>query len=133
MKKYIIDRSIWRCGGSTDLGPYLAENIVGQGRTKLLNIDGFMCCLGQTCRQDGATDQQLLNNDYPRQINAIIGPFTKPDNREPNSVFFLGFVNTGLSNDAMSINDDNYINLEERERRLKELFESHGFELEFVN
>ena len=61
-KKFIIDRSKWRCGGNLSDG---GTNLRGEGITYLLNNQGFMCCLGQVAKQCGVDEYDLLETEYP--------------------------------------------------------------------
>ncbi len=58
MKKYILDYSTWRCGDD-------GVNKVGYGTTMLLNKEGYMCCLGQFCIQEGASKEKILEKAEP--------------------------------------------------------------------
>lgn len=119
-KKYIIDRSKWRCGGD-------GFSAKGKGVTKLLNSDGYMCCLGQTSRQEGISDSDLLNRNNPSCVGKDVGPFATYCSK------FNDYESTLLARDAIRINDNTEILNEERERRLIELFSRHDLELEFIN
>lgn len=53
-----VDRSKWRCGGVTPTRH-------GEGRTLLLNSEGYQCCLGFACEQMGLERHQLINVGAP--------------------------------------------------------------------
>ena|SRR5271154_1987156 len=55
-KSFTIIRSKWARG---------CEN----GQSKLLNYEGNMCCLGQYLKSCGATDDMLLNNAEPSDLD----------------------------------------------------------------
>jgi hypothetical protein len=58
MKDYlIIDRAKWRTGGNSPIQ-------TGVGRTRLLNKEGYMCCLGFRCHQMGIPEKDLLKAGY---------------------------------------------------------------------
>ena len=63
--EFIIDRSKWRCGGQ-------GKNSRGKGSVKLLNNEGFMCCLGQTCSQTGIENEDLLNKAQTTKFREYI-------------------------------------------------------------
>lgn len=123
---FTIDRSKWRCGGDD-------RHKVGRGKISLLNASGFMCCLGQTCSQLGVKKKDLLNLAEPSELQTDYSGlsdifFNLVD--EGWNRFFL--KNTNLSHDAIDINDDDEIGQTERERKLKELFKSHGHQIKFT-
>lgn len=85
-----------------------------------------MCCLGQTCRQEGISDYELLDRNNPSSIDKAIGPFSTYCGN------FGDYEPTRLTIEAIRINDNTKILNEERERRLIELFSRYDLELEFV-
>lgn len=111
--KFTIDRGTWRFGG------FNLNNKLG--RTYLLNEKGFMCCLGQ-CLLQSQGEEKLLNTPEPCDIGVV-------DNIEP---FTNQGDNTVLSIDAMECNDDFDMDMNERETKLKEIFATHGHEIEFT-
>lgn len=123
-KKFIIDRSTWRCGGHSN------KNTIGLGDTNLLNSEGFMCCLGQIAEQLGVPRMDMKFLGYPSDVGRKI-PFLNEEGEidfgdgtsEPTT------INTPLSHVAMMINDDSNLTLEEIEKELQELFNKHGLEL----
>ena len=126
--KFRIDRSKWRSGGAINAG----KETVGLGKTKMLNEQGFMCCLGQCCKQMGLTDRQLENAFYPS------GCGWNKDKVEDDNPFVTVYgkevrylADTRLSSAAWEINDSLRFNTEEREEKLIDLFKEHGHELEF--
>lgn len=63
---FVIDRSKWRCGGNDDpLKPHQINIAIGSGGVSLLNDDGFMCCLGQVCKQSAVPDYFLDGSGDP--------------------------------------------------------------------
>jgi len=117
--EFIIDRSKWRCGGT------LEHNSKGLGKTRLLNSEGYMCCLGQVSKQLGCSDESLLFTETPYSINDDeidkVRDVLLTDNRYHNN----------LSLKAIDINDDNTI-IKEKEVLLKELFKEHGHSITFI-
>lgn len=113
--KFVIDRSIWRCGQDS-------ENKAGEGKTQMLNKEGYMCCLGQISRQLGVSDENLLNEYKPGDVEGFEG----------NILVEAHFQNTELSIDAMPINDDVETTKEEKEKLLIDLFVEHDVELTFT-
>ena len=122
--KFTIERSTWRCG-------CLNINLTrrnGEGLTKLLNREGFRCCLGSVCSQLGVPDDKLLDIEYPSSGHLSDFPIDILRTRNP---FGLGIENTQLAQDAININDSSAL-LTDKEAQLIELFAKHGHQLEFV-
>ncbi len=117
--KYTIDRQTWRRGGDS------AESNENYGATKLLNEQGYMCCLGQCMLQEGILKEVILEKGDPAATN-LPCTFTVESS-------ISSFSNNVLSQCAMDINDDRTLDDSEREEKLINLFKEHGLELEFVN
>lgn len=124
-KKLILDYSTWRCGGE-------GKNKLGEGRTALLNYEGFMCCLGQFSLQLGSeiTERDLDDEAEPSDMWKLIPYLTIPNE---NGEEEFGYYNTQLSNRAMKINDDEKTSVTEKIEQLKELFKEEEFEIEVIN
>lgn len=121
-KKLTLDYSKWRCGEDGD-------NALGTGKTKLLNEDGFMCCLGIWSLQLGAPEGDLLQKDDPSELKMLIPLFA-----EDGRLKFRGCRwTTHLSTECMSINDDKDTTPEEKIEQLGELLREEGIELEVIN
>jgi len=119
--KVTIDRAKWRCGG--DDNPFQGGN--GKGDTKLLNCEGYLCCLGFITRE-ACPDLELLDKSEPDDLPRPVWGLSIP---KPSGV---GRKNTKLTFDAIRINDDEDLSFEEREAKLLELFKDSPYELEFV-
>jgi hypothetical protein len=132
MEKLIIDRSKWRTGG---------DNIpnTGIGKTRLLNEEGYMCCLGFACEQSGVPKDVLLNVASPSCLSEESEEFIHEyDEALLNSKLLSQegkgfFINSDLSDDAMNINDSMSFTRDEREREIQELFGGYGIKVEFIN
>tara|TARA_R110000850_G_scaffold34024_2_gene92261 strand:- start:3744 stop:4148 length:405 start_codon:yes stop_codon:yes gene_type:complete len=122
--EFIIDRSTWRCGG--DNNDDSSNNEKGLGETALLNREGFMCCLGQVSKQLGATEEMLLEHAEPCDVEKLF------DLDENCVLLNEAGLQTLLTIDAMSINDDYGINIKEKEKQLKSLFSEHLIKLKFI-
>ena len=114
--KVTIDRAKWRTG---DDG--LCRT--GLGRTQLRNKEGFQCCLGFIVAQT-RPELPILGIEDPEGCACTIEGLTYEVAGWPR--------NTKLVLDAMTVNDNKYISLAEREQWLLELFEDSPYELEFV-
>jgi hypothetical protein len=109
--KVTIDRSKWRTGSGS-------KYATGLGATKLLNSDGFMCCLGFCCKAAGCSDKDIMN------ITSPVGVYSF--NLAGTSLRYSQF-----SLKAMEINDGSLIR-EVKEQKLSELFRDSSFEIEFT-
>lgn len=132
--KFTINRSTWRAGGESQAS-------CGIGATSLLNLDGFMCCLGQIMSQLGVPLDILLSCGTPHialgsdtryarysQASALLcieDPLLDPRGHWSD--------HTSLAKAAMAINDDeSKSSMAEREAALIALFNEHGHEIEFT-
>ena len=117
MKKdyLIIDRAKWRTGGCSHIQ-------TGEGRTALLNDNGFMCCLGFRCHQLGIPEKDLLGYVSPGGLseNWVI----------PDLINSVG-NDTDFTTTAMEINDDDCITQKVREKEITEHFATIGVTVEF--
>jgi hypothetical protein len=120
--KFTIERSTWRCGGFGLKG--VTQH--GNNYTKLLDKEGFRCCLGSVCSQLGVPDTALLDIAYPRQLNDFKELVSILRTERPSYA-----INSELADHAIDINDS-YISFAVREEKLITLFAEYGHELEFV-
>jgi hypothetical protein len=119
MKKFVIDRSIWRTGQDSNNG-------TGKGETLLLNEHKYMCCLGMYCEQLGIDRQRLVFTGSPASLEMDIPLLTYKSVDE--------YMDTDFASRAMEINDgDEAESNEERERMIAEHFAKEGIEIEFIN
>jgi hypothetical protein len=123
--KFIINRNTWRCGGKE--GHVSAR---GRGETRLLNAEGFLCCLGQISLQLGATREDIRNMATPEDVTAEAT--SALDLLRCPSRHFASFEATELADNAMIVNDDHLLSEVRREKELVELFAGYGHELVFV-
>lgn len=114
MKTVKINRAKWR------------NHSHGKGNVKLLNADGYMCCLGFACQQIAKCNKnKLLDVPTPGGLEFVVGKFNKRGNSKRS-------FNTTLSDAAIQINDSSYLSDEERETKLIELFKEYGYNLVFT-
>lgn len=111
------------------------------GDSALLNSRGNMCCLGFALLQCGVPEDGLSDIGTPEGISLslfysldpatqeLVTHFARVGEREDGSP---DLIDTELSNEAVNINDDGTIDLDEREQRLIELFKKFGHTIEFV-
>jgi len=123
--KFTIDYSKWRAGGDQ-----INDSQIGEGKTGLLNEQGYMCCLGQISLQVGEkiTEDDIINTFTPGAVD-----FSIPLLNQVDPVEIKGYRSTDLACSAMAINDSRILTTEGRIRELKELFASEGHELDFIN
>lgn len=119
--KFKLDYEKWICG--TPENNEDKECYHGKGSTRLLNSEGFMCCLGQFCQQLGAKDDDLLYAYEPIDINL---------NKHFKYVNEHGFDRNWASN-AIDINDNEESMIYEKIAFIKRLLEKHNHELELLN
>jgi len=121
-KTFIIDRSKWRAGGL-----YAANaNCIGRGNTEMLNVEGFMCCLGQIADQCGVAKKHLLCASSPEIVRMEL---EFHNSKVPAKFkFLLGKI----GDDAIHINDNDKESATAKQRRLKKLFNRHNISLKFV-
>ena len=117
MKTLILDEAKWRCGNNAD-----EANRRGTGGTRLLNREGYMCCLGQFSKQlnKKVTDELLLDAGKPYEIYLHIPLLLKKNG-----------TNSDLSREAMKINDDTDTTVTEKVKALRKLFAEKGFKIIF--
>ena len=109
--KFVVDRSKWRCGSN-------AGDRHGKGDTRLLNSEGYQCCLGFVCEQLGVPRGELLNIPTPEFLDHY-------------TIVKQVLIDTWIDEISI-ITNDGFGSREERERLLSEQFANGGHELEFV-
>lgn len=121
MRQLVIDRSKWRCGENTQydkehfLKPIVSAH--GIGKTKLLNKEGFKCCLGFAANQlDGCSDEVIADKILPNRVTSI----------EPCS------ITNRLGSTAAKLNDNGLLSFEEREARIAALFAKYDVDVTFI-
>src|SRR5688572_2747286 len=128
MREFTIDRSKWRCGGGTPTADSkkMKPTERGLGPVKLLNHDGFQCCLGQIAEQMGVPREELLDVGAPEDIQEGFEPL--------KGLLIGGYLgkNTRLSTEAMKVNDDTSIDDAARENDLALLFGEADCKIAFI-
>jgi hypothetical protein len=128
--KVVIDRAKWRTGQN-------GFNSTGEGKTMLLNPDGYMCCLGFCCKAAGVPAEGLIDRPKPDAVSESLkknlsgmSMLLKPLASEVTGHIYLNCSN--LAWDAMQINDCEDTKPEEKEQEILELFKNSNFEIEFT-
>lgn len=116
-RTFTINRATWRCGRN---GPHSH----GIGDTKLINDEGFKCCLGEIGLQCGVPRGKLIYQPNPCQV---IEP-----TRTYAAMLIGKFSHTLLGAAAMGINDDPRLTRPQREAKLKALFAKSGYLIRFT-
>lgn len=113
----ILDYDQWKCGGHS-------QNSLGSGLTKLLNSEGYMCCLGQFSLQFEVTEKEILHRTNPCDINKYIPLLNEKINRSENTEF---------SEKAVAINDTFKTTPLEKIEQLTSLCHRYDYELVVLN
>ena len=133
-KKLILDVSIWRCGKHSAYYGSSQDNDntgTGQGNTKLLNDEGYMCCLGQFAHQAGVSKEELLDHSYPHElpeefyIEGLVFEFNIEDSFFPSS--------TDFAKEAITINDDTKTTVKRKTELLQTLCTEYNMKLTVEN
>lgn len=122
MKVLTINRSEWRRGGSFSTGA-----VKGQGITRLLNDQGFKCCLGFDALACGVTKGEIFNAMDPESLTPALLPEDYIRTRlKAKSYSNLApvpgmayYENSEAVKAAINANDDDTIDEAERERLVK--------------
>lgn len=139
MAVFTIYRDSWRRGGSGepiiedgDTVSYRIDAVFGD--TALLNDRNMMCCLGQ-CSFEAGVPLKFLKEAEPHAISLHFH-----DELEAHGLITIDLdeidvitLNSGFSNEAMPINDNEDIEDAEREQQLIWLAEEHGHTLTFLD
>lgn len=142
MKRIVVDRATWRCGGGKLSLP--ARNRHGEGLTQLRNDQGYCCCLGFLSQQCGLSDEQIdgvpgMYNLPPVKMALLDKEFAQYGLSFAKLAGNVSRVSTqpipdseaGFFLRAVRINDHSKLSDAERETQLTELFRENGFELVF--
>jgi len=116
VQELVIDRAKWRTGrynrGDKRVGP-----------TKLLNAEGFQCCLGFYLEEAGISRQVLSEKIYPQDVarrGIDLGWLVRESGLDSEAAEALISSNDGGMGDA------------QREAEVARLFAEQGTEVEFI-
>ena len=121
--EFVVKRSKWRAGDD-------GVNAIGKGETNLLNEEGFMCCLGHCALQLGAKKSEIDGQAMPKDILDKNDAFKYVPILNVKKGEFIN--DSKLSEQAATINDDDKLTTEQRERKLKSLFSKFKHSITFV-
>jgi hypothetical protein len=132
MKQLVIDRSKWRTGGDIDE----KEHQTGEGETRLINAQGYMCCLGFYLKDVAKLNKKILIEQATPKW--FIGLKEIYDNNDDVRLLVTKlnddhYVNSDFCQLAMHINDNVNLPSDEREEQLKTIFLEKGIEVSFIN
>lgn len=143
--RLVIERAKWACynydrdfevDDNGDDNPLYVGGPTGHGDAELLNEQGAMCCLGFAMAQAGLPAESYLYTGTPEGIPLLV--LQEAPNKEFLELFVkdnddgIGWSDTTFCNDAVGINDDPRLGVEEREQKLIKLFAKNDVELVFV-
>lgn len=125
VKVLTIDRKLW--ANATVHKRFVSVGRVDEAASLLLGKDGRMCCLGFYALACGASEDEILNVANPvgldRQVRRKLKGMTKSKLPE----------NTLLAAQLIQANDARcYSTLDEREKKIRELFKTIGVKVRFV-
>jgi hypothetical protein len=133
MKQLIIDRSKWRTGGDDDGGE---EHQTGEGYTRLINAQGYMCCLGFYLKDVAKLNKKILVElATPAYLDGLKKIYDKNDDVKLllTKLNDSHYLNNDFCQSAMHVNDDVNLSSDEREETLKAMFLEKGVEVSFIN
>lgn len=121
MKTLILDESKWRCGSDSKS----LKIRRGRGETRLLNKEGYMCCLGQFSLQlnKNLRKEDIFHLFWTEDIEKKV-PLL---NKKCNSYI----CSTKLAEKAIMINDSVFTTVEEKVKKLRGLFKKEGYRIIF--
>ena len=125
MKTLTLNFKIWKCGD--DGGKNVAH---GKGETRLLNKEGYMCCLGQFATQLNPQVKRcdMLGRCNPSNVSKVIPVLSKKIGMATWNI-----DDTKLTNSAIEINDDMNTSIKEKIKKLKSLFRKKGYKIKVTN
>lgn len=128
IKEFKIKRSNWVRG---DKG----------GKSRLLNDQGNMCCLGFFSVACGLSKSDIDDVGEPNEItpspentDKLPGWLVKLEcdyNEDENDAGYIYFVDEPDTEKLININDDSELSENTREFKIKEIFKSHDIDVEF--
>lgn len=129
-KVLVLDYRKWVCGGDSNIRRLdqkrvkpTKRTVLGKGLSALLNEEGYMCCLGQFCKQAGVDRERMYKAAFPSEIeDAIVEELNVDHNYD-----------TEFSKDAAEINDDGETTIIQKVRKLKDLCRDIDRKLKLTN
>ena len=124
---YVLDYTTWRSGVNS-------SRRLGDGPTKLLNDDGYSCCLGQFAQQKGIKNKDLLQLIEPEQLaNALSTGYDKNFIRLVDTEEGEFFFNTELTQWLINANDSPTLTPAKKLFKIRRLLHDAGCRLVIKN
>lgn len=118
--KYTLKLSKWVNGDS-----------IGRGESRMLNEQGFSCCLGQFAMQVGVDEEKLKNAICPGDVGNVYDSNFVMDVDDDSGPEPPLHGHTALAMQCMKINDEKQFK-GRRVESLRKVLEAAGHELEVV-
>ncbi len=128
---FTVDRSKWR-SGHVEASDY--NQASGYGKTRLLNDEGYQCCLGFACSALKIPKRELFDVTFPCIVFSHLNKkLTKRDLAlvKAGEVGDVGFDDSEFTNKAVAINDDMNKTRKQREAALEQLGREYKIEIKF--
>ena len=126
-KTLVLDIKKWVCGAESSN----KKNKVGKGISKLQNSHGYMCCLGQFCKQANP-DIDISNYYSPSDIPIVITGLNRPRKKD-DPINYLPNRYTKLSDKSMKINDNTHTLVTTKIKQLQQVLKSASYKLKIIN
>lgn len=123
VKKFVVKRSKWYRGK-------------GDEGSRLQTSSNKMCCLGFYAKECGLKKKDILDISSPGEVSFDIKSQWDTflvQNRTSDFSEETFYMDSSIANDMMEINDSENISEKEREKSLKELFNTQGIKLKFID
>lgn len=121
--KFTIKLSKWRTGDN-------GRHNTGEGPTRLLNSQGFMCCLGFACLAQGVKKVNIENITAPNTVSRNICKQLPGLSRAAK--WKNEYYTTNFTDRAIEINDNLLTTVKEKMILLRKLCKKHGHQVRFV-
>lgn len=124
VKTYTLYIPKWRCGSDS-----ARQNArLGLGETRMLNEQGYMCCLGQFAAQAGVAPSELLGVNGPCGVGRLYDP-----NFVKQTTITRTFYGTDLAIELVKINDCVEQDIWAKVSTIESLLEEYGLKLIVVD
>lgn len=123
IKEYTLYINLWRCGGE-------GSHRLGSGYTRMLNDEGYMCCLGQFALQAGASPAMIMDTIDPIDVA------TRKGVAYDHNMVVVGengeFENSLLAQYLVELNDSEWLQVHEKIKCIRKVLLAHGINLKVV-
>lgn len=122
---YTLDIATWRSG-------WFGQYQHGEGIVRMLNNEGFSCCLGQFALQRGLSQELLFHCAGPNDVAMFLREEGKEFQYDSNFVD-VGGEHTALASALIFANDDENSTARERVENIRTALENAGHTLTVIN